>query len=92
MFCPRCSQEQASEEIRFCSRCGLPLGLVSEVVSRGGFLPPGLVAAAAAAFDRKKKKFLTRRMGMKIGVAWFLVLTFVFTPLFGVLDEDDAAV
>ena len=26
MFCPRCSQEQISEETKFCSRCGLSLG------------------------------------------------------------------
>ena len=35
MFCPRCGQ-QAAEEIRFCSRCGLPLGAVAEVVESGG--------------------------------------------------------
>jgi hypothetical protein len=37
MFCPRCGQ-QAAEEVRFCSRCGLPLGAVAEVVEAGGEL------------------------------------------------------
>ena len=37
MFCPRCGQ-QAAEEVSFCSRCGLPLGAVSEVVEAGGEL------------------------------------------------------
>lgn len=35
MFCPRCGQ-QAAEEVRFCSRCGLPLGAAAELVERGG--------------------------------------------------------
>ncbi len=39
MYCPNCSQQQISEETKFCSRCGLPLGLVSEILANGGFLP-----------------------------------------------------
>ena len=35
MFCPRCGQ-QAAEEVRFCSRCGLPLDAALEVVEAGG--------------------------------------------------------
>jgi len=35
MFCPRCGQ-QAAEEVRFCSRCGLPLDAAAEVVEAGG--------------------------------------------------------
>jgi predicted amidophosphoribosyltransferase len=37
MFCPRCSQEQVSEETKFCSRCGFPLGLVSEILTTADF-------------------------------------------------------
>ena len=33
MFCPRCGHEQVSNETRFCSRCGLPLGLVTGLVT-----------------------------------------------------------
>jgi hypothetical protein len=35
MFCPRCGQ-QAAEEVRFCSRCGLALDAAAEVVGAGG--------------------------------------------------------
>jgi hypothetical protein len=35
MFCPRCGQ-QAAEEVRFCSRCGLPLDAAAEIVGAGG--------------------------------------------------------
>lgn len=30
MFCPKCGEEQASESIRFCSRCGFKLNNVEE--------------------------------------------------------------
>lgn len=37
MFCPQCSQKQNVDEVRFCSRCGLPLEGVAEAMSvRGG--------------------------------------------------------
>jgi len=33
MFCPKCSQQQVSDEVQFCSRCGLPLLNLKEMVS-----------------------------------------------------------
>ncbi|HVF49925.1 MAG TPA: zinc ribbon domain-containing protein [Pyrinomonadaceae bacterium] len=38
MFCPKCSQQQLSESVRFCSRCGFPLEVVSELVTNDGAL------------------------------------------------------
>ena len=35
MFCPRCGQ-QAAEEVRFCSRCGLSLDAAADIVEAGG--------------------------------------------------------
>lgn len=35
MYCPRCGQ-QASEEVSFCSRCGLPLDDAAALVESGG--------------------------------------------------------
>lgn len=39
MFCPKCSQIQAADDVRFCSRCGLPLEAVTAVVANGGLMP-----------------------------------------------------
>ncbi len=39
MYCPQCSQEQVAGEVRFCSRCGFPLGGVAELLAGGGLLP-----------------------------------------------------
>ncbi|MGB8507935.1 MAG: zinc ribbon domain-containing protein [Pyrinomonadaceae bacterium] len=47
MFCPQCGQQQASKDVRFCSSCGFPLNVVSEVLTGGGQLqwrPPEGVA------------------------------------------------
>lgn len=38
MYCPKCSQQQVSDEVRFCSRCGFPLSTVRELVVSGGVL------------------------------------------------------
>jgi hypothetical protein len=36
MYCPQCSQQQISDEMRFCSRCGFPLTTVRELIAGGG--------------------------------------------------------
>lgn len=75
MHCPRCGQQQVSEEIKFCSRCGFPLGLVSEILANGGFLPQ------LADLHNKSKKWLTRNFGLKIALIWFLLICFILVPL-----------
>jgi hypothetical protein len=34
MFCPKCGQEQASESVRYCSRCGFKLSAVEEPLAK----------------------------------------------------------
>ena len=74
MHCPRCGQQQVSEEIKFCSRCGFPLGLVSEILTHGGFLPQLTEL-------NNNKKMLTRNNGLKISLVWFLLINFILVPL-----------
>src|SRR4051794_11953971 len=38
MFCPKCSQEIASNDLRFCPRCGLPLKGVSDLLKSNGLI------------------------------------------------------
>lgn len=82
MFCPRCGQEKISDELRFCSRCGLPLNLVTEIVRYEGILPQ-------LAQIQQRSVGLTRDFGMKFGLGWFLLLTFLVTPLIAVLENFD---
>jgi hypothetical protein len=39
MYCPKCSQQQVDDNVRFCSRCGFPLGPVTDLLASGGTLP-----------------------------------------------------
>jgi len=32
MFCPQCGHQQVSNETRFCSRCGISLGIVTDLL------------------------------------------------------------
>jgi len=84
MFCPNCGQQQATEQMRFCSRCGFPLGLVSEILANGGFLPQ------LAAINDKKRLF-TRRKVFLFGLVWFLLFILIIIPITAILFNDDRA-
>ncbi len=84
MFCPRCSQEQISNDTKFCSKCGFPLGLVSEILVHGGFLPQ-------LADLHKNKKILTRKNGLIFALFWFMIFTMLLTPLWGVAGVEELA-
>lgn len=81
MFCPRCSQEQISEQTKFCSRCGFPLVLVAEVLAHDGFLPQ--LAEANA-----NKSYWTRKNGLLFAFFWFMLFCLIMAPMFGVMDID----
>lgn len=85
MYCPGCGQQQISEETRFCSRCGLPLGLVAEILAYGGFLPQ------LEELNKKKGKILTRRNGLIFSLFWFIFFVLIFTPFWGIIDVDELA-
>lgn len=82
MHCPSCGQQQVSSETKFCSRCGMPLGVVSEVVAHGGFLPQ-------LAQLNQKKKFFTKKTGVVFGTLWFIFLTMFSTAFFGILGAPE---
>jgi hypothetical protein len=77
MYCPNCSQQQTSGETKFCSRCGLPLGLVAEILAHGGFLPQ-------LAELGKKRKIFTRRNGLLLALFWFMFFVLILAPLGGI--------
>ncbi len=85
MHCPSCGQQQISNETKFCSRCGMPLGLVSEVVAHGGYLPQ------LAELHKKKKKLFSRRNGMGFSLVWFLFFLFIMAPFWGIMDVEEMA-
>ena len=72
MFCPKCSQPQASEETQFCSHCGLSLNNLKEIVSAGGI--------SKDSGDKRSP----RQKGMRQGVM-LMVLSLILIPAYVLL-------
>ena len=85
MHCPNCGQQQVSNETKFCSKCGLPLGLIAQVLSHGGFLPQ-------LAELNKKKSVFTKKSGVVFGAFWFIFFTMLLTSILGIANAPDEAV
>lgn len=73
MHCPKCGQQQASDETRFCSRCGFLLTGIAEVVANNGMVPSKSSGLSGAAGSSKRR-------GVKQG-AFIFLLTFLVVPL-----------
>jgi len=65
MHCPRCGQQQNSDEIRFCTKCGLEIGDVKEL------LAPELRQTKA---NRKSEIGKANRQGMMMIFSGFAVV------------------
>lgn len=87
MYCPRCGQQQATDDMKYCSRCGMPLGLIPEIILNNGTLPrlEYLMSQKPTLFAR----IFTKRNGVVFSSLW--ALTFLFlTILAGIADGDEA--
>jgi hypothetical protein len=78
MFCPRCSQ-QASDDVRFCSRCGFPLDDLAELVASGGYLASEAGEEARTLTPRQRgtrKGALIMVAGLMFGILAVLLTLF----------------
>ena len=76
MYCPVCGQQQISDEMRFCSRCGLALSDLAEWLARGG--PPARRtddSQVAAASPRRKGIRRAAKLMFFSGVLFAVCLT-----------------
>lgn len=78
MYCPQCGQQQASTEMRFCSRCGFPMGVVVELLAQGGVLKSG-------GEELHEQALSPRRRGVRQGVMMMIVGT-VLVPILAILS------
>ena len=78
MFCPQCGQQQVSDVIRFCSRCGFPLDVVTAVLASGGAVPSQFVPPAGY------KQLSPRSKGIRQG-AVLMLSTFLIVPVMAIL-------
>lgn len=85
MHCPKCGQQQISEETRFCSRCGFQLGLVAKLLENGGFLPQ------LAEIYKGKSTFFSRKNGVIFSALWLIFWVMMLPAFFGIANEEDAA-
>jgi hypothetical protein len=77
MFCLRCGQQQTTDALRFCSRCGFPIEGAMMLLANGGMLPHYLPLEG-------EQKVSARKKGIKQG-ALILLLGVLLVPAFGVL-------
>ena len=80
MYCPKCSQQQVSYEVRFCSRCGLPLSAVRELVVGGALAE----RRAGAQGDQLSPALRGTRKGV-----WIMLASFPLALITGLLAAID---
>ncbi len=76
MYCPRCGQEQASEALRYCSRCGFSLEGVAGLLAGGGLAPAGDAGGQALT---PQQRGLRKRLMILVGGLLFLKLAVLLT-------------
>lgn len=72
MYCPKCSQQQVSDETRFCSRCGFPLNGVKALLADDG---------APQTLETRKTDRSLRKRDLTIGAALMFVAAFIVAVL-----------
>lgn len=80
MYCPKCGQQQASVEVRFCSRCGFPLTGVARLLASGG------ETVALTTPEAGTRLTSPRREGVRRG-AKLIFLGCLLTPLAALLHS-----
>lgn len=78
MYCPNCGQQQLSEEMRFCSRCGLALSGLTEWLAGGG-------VPAKREGETQIETWSPRRKGMR-RAAKLMFFSGVLVPVFLVVS------
>ena len=78
MYCPQCGQQQTSDAVRFCSRCGFLLESVSVVLNSNGMLPARYMQRPADA------PLSPRSKGVRQG-AMMMLSTLLIVPLLAII-------
>lgn len=76
MYCPKCSQLQSSEEMRFCKRCGFPLAGVAILVENDGIIAQ-LTGTPGQTMPSPRKKVMTES-AVFTGIAWAVAIVATF--------------
>ena len=83
MYCPKCGQQQVPDDVRFCSRCGFPLGAVSEVLANDGALSIFQMGSASSGLSPRQRGI---RQGAIMMLSTMLVVPVVIFLLVAMLN------
>ena len=78
MYCPQCGQQQASDAVRFCSRCGFLLEGTAAVLATGGMVPARYVQPGSRQLSPRSK-------GIRQG-ALLMLSTLLIVPIISILS------
>src|SRR5512133_3301756 len=89
MYCPKCGQQQVSDEMRFCSRCGLALSGLAEWIAGGPWIAGGTLPVKGAEEPQSAVLSRRRRDIRRAGKLMFFsaVMVPVFLVISLVIDE-----
>lgn len=79
MFCPKCGQQQSSDSVRFCSRCGFQLEVVKELLATDGVI----AWPEAETYSDQRS---ARNRGIRQGVM-LMLLTALVVPVSALLSR-----
>ncbi len=79
MHCPKCGQQQITDQTRFCSKCGFLLTGVAALVSNDGQLP------SIGGTSQKTAAISPRRRGVYKGLFFFLI-SFLVVPMIAMIS------
>jgi hypothetical protein len=86
MFCPQCGQQQVSDEVRFCSRCGFQLEAVTGLMKTRGV--PAAEAVTPAPYEESPRRKGARTGGKLILIGIFLIpMMLILHALFRLPEE-----
>jgi len=85
MHCPRCGQQQISQETKFCNRCGFQMGLIPHLIANNGVLPQ------LAELYKGKSSLFTRKNGLILTALWFIFFVMMMPAFFGIANVEELA-
>ena len=87
IFCPQCGQQQAAEDARFCSRCGLLLAAIERYVATGQIAPPMQMALDPSPSAPPERT--PRQKGLRQGGQILFVSVLLFPIFFAIALASD---
>lgn len=85
MYCPKCGQEQVSDEMKFCPRCGMQLGALPTLLAQNG----GSTASTPTGTSGLKMALMKKRQMRR--AAQLMFASGVLVPIaigFGIIIES----